>query len=77
MQLHIPAAAPMLFLFPYSQHSNLLNQARLTVLKARDDHVKTIVEETKGRLGYITRDSAKYKKMLEDLIAQVCCLARM
>ena len=54
-----------------SQHSNLLNQARLSVLKARDDSVKGIIEETKGKLGDITKDSSKYKKMLEDLIAQV------
>ena len=26
----------------HSQHSNQLNQARLTVLKARDDHVKVV-----------------------------------
>lgn len=52
------------------QHSNLLNQARLAVLKARDDHVKRILEETRGRLGAVSKDAARYKKMLEDLIVQ-------
>ena len=54
-----------------SQHSNLLNQARLAVLKARDDSVKGLVDEARASLGDITEDSARYKKMLEDLIAQV------
>lgn len=55
-----------------SQHSNLLNQSRLAVLKARDDSVKGLVEEARTCLGDVTKNSAKYKKMLEDLIAQVC-----
>lgn len=52
------------------QHSNMLNQSRLAVLKTRDDSVKQIVEETRLRLGKITEDAPKYRKMLEDLIAQ-------
>ena len=56
---------------PHSQHSNLLNQARLTVLKSRDDYVKTIIEEAKGRVGEITRDSGRYKRVVQDLIIQV------
>ena len=27
----------------FSQHSTLLNQARLAVLKAKDDHIKVIL----------------------------------
>lgn len=49
----------------------MLNQSRLAVLKTRDDSVKQIVEETRLRLGKITEDAPKYRKMLEDLIAQV------
>ena len=56
----------------FSQHSNLLNQARLAVLKSRDDHVKRIIEEAKSRLDDITRDDKKWKKVLQDLITQVC-----
>ena len=59
------------FCTTHSQHSNLLNQARLSVLKSRDDHVKTIIEEAKGRIGGITRDAGRYKKVMQDLIIQV------
>lgn len=52
------------------QNSNLLNQARLRVLKAREDHLKTLIEEARKQLGRITSDKAKYQKLLEGLIAQ-------
>ena len=58
-------------IFVHSQHSNLLNQSRLAVLKSRDDSVKQIVEEARQYLGKVTEDQPRYKKMLEDLIAQV------
>ena len=35
-------------------------------------HSQRILEETRGRLGAVSRDAARYKKMLEDLIVQVC-----
>ena len=60
-----------------SQHSNLLNQARLSVLKSRDDHVKRLTEEAKGRLGEITKDSSRWKKVMQDLIIQVWSLLRV
>jgi len=52
------------------QQSNMLNAARLKVLKAREDHVATVLEEGKRRLGDIIKDSAKYKRILHNLIAQ-------
>ncbi|XP_013416707.1 V-type proton ATPase subunit E [Lingula anatina] len=52
------------------QNSNLLNAARLQVLKCREDHVKNLLEEATQRLGKITQDKGKYKKVLEGLIAQ-------
>ncbi|KAH3728068.1 V-type proton ATPase subunit E-like [Dreissena polymorpha] len=52
------------------QNSNLLNQARLRVLKAREDHLKALIEEAKKQLSKVTVDRAKYKKILEGLIAQ-------
>ena len=55
-----------------SQHSNLLNQARLSTLKMRDDSVKEIVEEARGRLEELVRDKAKYTTMIKALIVQVC-----
>lgn len=64
----------LFFNSPSSQHSNLLNQARLTVLKSRDDHVKVLTEEAKGRLGEITKDVSRWKRVITDLIIQVQCI---
>ncbi|XP_064396505.1 V-type proton ATPase subunit E-like [Halichondria panicea] len=52
------------------QHSNMLNQARLRVLKSRDDNISDILEEAKGRLGEVTKDAARWRNMLGDLITQ-------
>jgi len=52
------------------QQSNMLNAARLKALKAREDHVGTVLEEAKRRLGDITRDPSKYKRLLHALITQ-------
>ena len=55
----------------HSQHSNMLNQARLRVLKSRDDNISDILDEAKGRLGEVTKDAARWRGMLGDLITQV------
>jgi V-type H+-transporting ATPase subunit E len=55
------------------QSSNMLNQARLKVLKARDDHVQTLMEEGKKQLVQIAHDKSKYPKILEGLISQGLC----
>lgn len=55
------------------QSSNLLNQARLKVLKARDEHVGNVLADTKRELGKITRDQQKYSQLLQGLIAQGVC----
>ncbi|KAI4470274.1 atpase h+-transporting v1 subunit e1a-related [Holotrichia oblita] len=52
------------------QSSNMLNQARLKVLKVREDHVRNVLEEARKRLGEITLNSAKYKELLSTLILQ-------
>ncbi|XP_003383410.1 PREDICTED: V-type proton ATPase subunit E 1-like [Amphimedon queenslandica] len=52
------------------QHSTLLNQARLSVLKAKDDHIKRILEEARQKIGEITRDIPRYQQLLKDLITQ-------
>merc|ERR1712002_410137 len=44
------------------QSSNLLNQARLKVLKARDDHVSNVLNDGKRELSNITRDQQKYSQ---------------
>merc|ERR1712080_512317 len=55
------------------QSSNMLNQARLKVLKARDDHVSQVSEEAKQRLLTITKDKAGYAKIIQALLTQGAC----
>lgn len=52
------------------QSSNMLNQARLKVLKVREDHVRAVLDEARKRLGEVTRDQGKYAQILESLILQ-------
>lgn len=52
------------------QNSNLLNQARLKVLKAREDHLKVVLEEARVRLGQLAKDPNNYRRLLEGLISQ-------
>lgn len=52
------------------QSSNMLNQARLKVLKVREDHVSNVLDEARRRLGEITKDEGKYKEILMTLIIQ-------
>jgi len=50
--------------------SNMLNQARLKTLRARDEHVASVLEEAKTRLSSITKDSNKYTGILKALLTQ-------
>jgi len=52
------------------QRSSQMNQSRLKILKAQDDHVKAILDESAQRLGSVTKDKAKYKQILQGLITQ-------
>jgi V-type H+-transporting ATPase subunit E len=52
------------------QSSNMLNQARLKVLKVREDHVRAVLDEARRRLGEITRDQTKYADILKLLVTQ-------
>ncbi|XP_055709437.1 V-type proton ATPase subunit E [Phlebotomus papatasi] len=52
------------------QSSNMLNQARLKVLKVREDHVRNLLDEARRRLGEVTKDPAKYGDVLRTLIVQ-------
>lgn len=52
------------------QSSNMLNQARLKVLKVREDHVKTVLDEARRRLGEVTKDQSKYSDVVRTLIVQ-------
>jgi V-type H+-transporting ATPase subunit E len=52
------------------QSSNMLNQARLKVLKVREDHVRGVLDEARRRLGEVTRDATRYSQVLQSLITQ-------
>ncbi|XP_015514709.1 V-type proton ATPase subunit E [Neodiprion pinetum] len=52
------------------QSSNMLNQARLKVLKVREDHVRNVLDEARKRLGEVTRDSSRYGQVLKSLVIQ-------
>jgi len=52
------------------QNSHMQNQARLKVLKAREEHIRNVLEDTRKRLIDITKDPSQYQKVLEKLIAQ-------
>jgi len=52
------------------QSSNMLNQARLKVLKAREDHIRSVLDEAKKQLHSKTRDQGKYQEVLKNLILQ-------
>ncbi|CAI9726678.1 V-type proton ATPase subunit E-like [Octopus vulgaris] len=52
------------------QSSNLLNQARLKVLRDREEHIKDVLEEARRRLGQVTNDKHRYRGILEGLITQ-------
>jgi len=48
----------------------MLNQARLKVLKVREDHVRGVLDEARRRLGEVTRDAPRYSQILQSLITQ-------
>lgn len=52
------------------QMSNLMNQARLKVLKARDDMITELLNEARQRLAEIVTDPARYSVLLEGLVLQ-------
>nr|CAD7258927.1 unnamed protein product [Timema shepardi] len=52
------------------QSSNMLNQARLRVLKVREDHVRNVLDEARRRLGEVTKNSTRYGQILQALTVQ-------
>merc|ERR1712137_993014 len=51
-------------------HSNQLNQCRLSSLKARENSIYEILNETQQKLVSLTQDEGEYKKLLESLVLQ-------
>ncbi|KAF6083731.1 ATPase H+ transporting V1 subunit E1 [Phyllostomus discolor] len=59
------------------QMSNLMNQARLKVLRARDDLITDLLNEAKQRLSKVVKDTTRYQVLLDGLVLQVSiCLHR-
>lgn len=54
-------------------YSTQLNVARLEVLKAQHDHLKTVVDNASSQLTKVVGDKAKYKTMLQGLVSQGLC----
>ncbi|XP_035212956.1 V-type proton ATPase subunit E-like [Stegodyphus dumicola] len=52
------------------QSSNMLNQARLKVLKTQEDHIKVVLDEARKQLHTKTKDTARYQQVLKNLILQ-------
>lgn len=59
------------FLTSFSQNSQILNEARLKVLQARQSYVNKVLEEALEQLVKTTKDEEIYKKVLQKLIEQV------
>lgn len=51
----------------------MLNQARLKVLKVREDHVRNVLDEARKRLTEVTHDTSRYSGILKLLIIQGLC----
>ncbi|KAB0378258.1 hypothetical protein FD755_009836 [Muntiacus reevesi] len=52
------------------QMSNLMNQARLKVLRARDDLITDLLNEAKQRLSKVVKDATRYQVLLDGLVLQ-------
>lgn len=52
------------------QSSNMMNQARLKVLKAREDHVRTVLEEARRHLYDVSKNQNTYQEILKKLTMQ-------
>ncbi|EDQ88258.1 uncharacterized protein MONBRDRAFT_37555 [Monosiga brevicollis MX1] len=55
------------------EYSNKLNVARLEVLKAQEEALKSVTEQATKDISDITKDKAKYKTLLQDLLTQCLC----
>ncbi|KAL1138779.1 hypothetical protein AAG570_008841 [Ranatra chinensis] len=52
------------------QSSNMLNQARLRVLKVREDHVRNVMDEARRQLTKVTVNPVQYQQLIDRLITQ-------
>jgi V-type H+-transporting ATPase subunit E len=55
-----------------SEYSMQLNASRIKVLQAQDEVVNSMKDAAKKELLKISNDKKVYKKLIKDLIVQVC-----
>lgn len=53
------------------QRSNMQNQGRIKCLKARDDYLRTVLQEARTNLVKIASSEARYPTILKGLIMEV------
>ena len=53
------------------QRSNMQNQGRLRCLKAREDHLRNVLDEAQASLSRISNEPKNYPSILKGLILQV------
>lgn len=53
------------------QRSNMQNQGRLKCLKAREDYLRSVLDEAHSNLSKISADASRYPPILKGLILQV------
>ena len=52
------------------QNSNLQNQSRIAILKAREDLIQKLKEEALTQMSTVSRDDNRYSQLLTNLVAQ-------
>ncbi|RNA37720.1 V-type proton ATPase subunit E 1 [Brachionus plicatilis] len=52
------------------QHSNLQNQSRIAILKAREDLIQQLRDQAIDQLSLIANDETRYTQLLTNLVAQ-------
>lgn len=63
-----PRSAPL----THREYSKTLNDARLKVLAAREAAIQTVVREARTRVRDVATDGNAYRKLMQDLLVQVC-----
>ena len=58
------------------QMSNLMNQARLKVLRVRGDLITDLLNGAKQRLGKVVKDTTRHRVILDGPVLQVCTNCR-
>ena len=53
--------------------SEMLNRARLRILRHKDDQVKTVLEEARSKLWEVIEDKKLYSSMLRSLLTEGLC----